>query len=1128
MKKDESNQSVFFESWEITGFGGQVLRRGRPLALSPKAVAVLWTLIQRPGHVVSKEELFAAVWPDTIVSEGVLTNRIQEIRHALRDTPTKARYIETVSRRGYRFLPTVTTHPLVPRSTFHVPSSPPTSAPDIIQEERDSLLGTWHVKPETCLVGRERELAQLHALYTKALQGERQVVFVTGEAGIGKTALVDAFLAGIREQATGNGQQQTAADWQRAPGARHKRRTNAPLLLPDPRSPLPGVWVGWGQCIEHYGAGEAYLPLLEALSGLCRQSDGAQVLSVLRRVAPTWLIQLPALLEEEDYAALQAKVAGATRERMLREIVEAVEALSAEQPLVLVLEDAHWSDASTMDLLNLLARRRARARILALATSRQAELVVANHPLKTLKQELATREYATEMVLGGLPVAAVQQYVHQRFAVLDAEAELATILYRRTEGHPLFMVQLADYLLQRETLAELTPGAALEAGAEAPQQLRQLIEVQVTRLTADEQRLLEAGSVAGVEFTLASVAAAIEKPIDEIETQCEQLSQQGQFIVERDVSRWPDGTVSGRYGFRHALYQEVLYQRLSASRRVRFHQCIGEREAAGYGEHAAERAAELAMHFERGQQPQQAITYYYLAAGVMVQRQAHQEAIASLRRALDLLYSFPDSLARASQELSLHVLLGVAFMASKGLAAPEAEAAYARARALCQRLGDTPGIIPALVRLLSFYTFRGELPLGAQLADQVLHLVQQRHDPESVLEAHLYKGIIEFLLGNWAAARRHCETVLSLYDATTHHLHAFHYGLDPGIIAHSVLALLLWHLGYPAQARQQSQQALTFAAQYEHAPSVAIALWLAIFLRAYQREWAEVQRLAIAMRDLVSSQGLMQWVGCDLYAQGWARAAVQHEEADLALMAQGLAAYRKIGADLGTYNMQVWLAEQYSLAGHFAEAQRLFSEMFALLSRTQEVAWSGDFFRLKGEMILAQFHARSPASAVREKQKAQGKRQKETRGWRQETHSSSPDLSSPIPNPASEAEEYFLKAIEIARAHQAKSFELRAVMSLARLRRQQASEQEAESAEQGEESKSHATRSALAEAYTMLSEVYAWFTEGFDTQDLQEAKALLEELRALAKRGSNTRQEEKHMPAKGRPYARLTSPIRSQ
>ena len=276
------------------------------LSLMPKAFAVLRHLVDHAGRLVTKEELLAAVWRDTIVSDAALASCIRDLRRALGDAPEKPRYIETVHRRGFRFIG-------------------PIAGSGGAERERADVVRAAEL-PASTLVGRDAELARLHEALARAMAGHRQLVFVTGEPGIGKTALVEAFLAQVGR-----------------------------------RGPLR---IGRGQCVEHYGAGEAYLPVLEALGRLGREAGGDQIVRVLRQHAPTWLVQLPALLDDEGLEVVQRRVHGATRERMLRELVEALDAHTRESPLVLLLEDLHWSDASTIDLLAMLARRREPSRLL--------------------------------------------------------------------------------------------------------------------------------------------------------------------------------------------------------------------------------------------------------------------------------------------------------------------------------------------------------------------------------------------------------------------------------------------------------------------------------------------------------------------------------------------------------------------------------------------------------------------------------------------------------------------------------------------------------------------------------------------------------------------------------------------
>src|SRR5262245_24616008 len=318
---------------------GWAWRGNDRLDLTPKAFAVLRHLIEHPQHLITKDEILAAAWGETVVSEAALTSCIRDLRKALDDSSRAPRYIETVHRRGFRFIG--------PVGTARTAAPGPRPAPSSVAPSQPML------------VGRDAEIARLHALFAAAAGGERRLVFVTGEAGIGKTTLIEAFTAQLGH-----------AD---------------------------GFRIGRGQCVEQYGASEAYLPVLEAIGRLGREPRGDALVGILKQYAPTWLAQLPALLSDEELAAVQRRAQGTTRERMLRELSEALDAVSMDAPLVLVLEDLHWSDAATIDLVTMLARRRDRARLLILATYRPAE--VAAHPLKPAKHELQIHGQCEEIAL---------------------------------------------------------------------------------------------------------------------------------------------------------------------------------------------------------------------------------------------------------------------------------------------------------------------------------------------------------------------------------------------------------------------------------------------------------------------------------------------------------------------------------------------------------------------------------------------------------------------------------------------------------------------------------------------------------------------------------------------------------
>jgi predicted ATPase len=563
--------------------------------LPPRLFALLRHLVEHPKRLVTKDELFAAVWGDTVVSEAALTSCIRDLRRALGDVSRAPRYIETVHRRGFRFIGPIA----APRLPTPVHTAAPLDLPSA---------------PAT-FVGRDAELARLRAIFATARGRERRLVFVTGEAGIGKTTLVEAFLAGL--------------------------------------SDVGELRIGRGQCVEHYGASEAYLPVLEALGRMGRAARGDAVVRVLRQFAPTWLAQLPSLLGDDDLDAVQRRAQGTTRERMLREVIEALDALAAETPLVLVLEDLHWCDSATVDLLAMIARRRDPARLLVLGTYRPADVAAAAHPLDALARELALHGQCENLALAFLDDAAVGAYLATRFPAASFPSELAHALHANTGGNPLFLVNVVDDVLAQGHLREVDGAWRLAVRVErvasgVPRTLWQMVEKQVERLAPEEQAVLAVGSVAGAEF---SAALAVVDGIDahDAERCCDALARRGQFLRAAGAAEWPDGTVAGRYAFVHALYRNVLYARVAIGHRVGLHLRIGARLEQAHGRHAADIAGELAMHFEHGRDFERAVLHRGHAADAALRRHAYREAVDHSTRALALLEALPESPERNAQ-----------------------------------------------------------------------------------------------------------------------------------------------------------------------------------------------------------------------------------------------------------------------------------------------------------------------------------------------------------------------------------------------------------------------------------------------------------------------------------------------
>jgi predicted ATPase len=424
----------------------------------------------------------------------------------------------------------------------------------------------------------------------------------------------------------------------------------------------------------------------------------------------------------------------------------------------------------------------------------------------------------------------------------------------------------------------------------------------------------------------------------------------------------------------------------------------------------------------------QAIPHWQRAGQRALQRSAHLEAIGDLTRGLELLKTLPDTPERALQELTLQRMLGVPLLSTKGFAAPEVEAVYARARTLCQQVGDTALLGPVLFGLWGFYKVRGDLQIAQEVAEELLTLGQRQDNPALCLQGHRALGDTLISFGEFVSGLTHVEQGIALYDAQRHRTHAFLYGQDPGVGCLSYAAMARWALGYPDQARQHSQASLTLAHGLSHPFSLAHTLLFVVTVHGWCREWAVAQTHAEALLALATEQGFAQYVARGTYLRGWALAMQGQAEEGLAQLRQGLAALQATGAR--QMRPMAMLAEAYGQGGHIVEGLAVLAEVLAGVAKTGER--DGPFYRLRGELLLRQ--------AV-------------------------PD--------AHQAETCFHQALDIARRRQARAWELQAAVSLSRLWLHQGKR---------------------AEAHELLAPIYGWFTEGFDTADLQEAKALLEEL----------------------------------
>jgi predicted ATPase len=452
----------------------------------------------------------------------------------------------------------------------------------------------------------------------------------------------------------------------------------------------------------------------------------------------------------------------------------------------------------------------------------------------------------------------------------------------------------------------------------------------------------------------------------------------------------------------------------------------------GYGARAGELAAELAVHFEQGRDYCRAVHYLQQAAAHAIRQNASQEVIALATKGVALLGLLPETPARLHQALGLQVVLGQALMATKGFTASDVERVYVRARELCEQIGDNQKLFQVLRGLIVYYANRGDVQTTCQLGEQLLSLAQAEDDPTLLMLAHYMMGMAMHARGEPAAAYTHLMQVLALYTPQAHRDLTARYGIDPGVGAHCFLARVLWFLGYPDQALQYSQEPLRWTQEASSLYNLTVVLYYTAVLHQFRREAQAVHEQSVAAMTLSTEQGFALWLAMSTVLEGWALAMQGQVEAGIAQMHQGLAATEAMGFKAQEPYSLGLLAEAYGAEGCPEEGLNALAKVASVMEATESRWYKAELFRLKGTLLLTQ--------AV-------------------------PD--------ASQAEACFHQALDIARQQQAKSWELRAATSLARLWQQQGKQDDAR---------------------TLLTDVYGWFTEGFDTADLQEARALLEAL----------------------------------
>jgi predicted ATPase len=605
--------------------------------------------------------------------------------------------------------------------------------------------------------------------------------------------------------------------------------------------------------------------------------------------------------------------------------------------------------------------------------------------------------------------------------------EVQQQIISKTDGVPLFVEELTKMVVESGLLREVEGHYELTGPLPPlaiPTTLHDSLMARLDRL-ATIKEVAQLGATVGREFSYELLLAV--SSVEEAS-----LQQALGKLVEAEVLYQRGLPPQAHYLFKHALIQDAAYQSLLKSTRQQYHQRIAQVLAERFAETIQTQPELVAHHYTEAGLIPQALPFWQQAGERAVQRSANIEAISHLSTGLKLLKALPDTPEHVQQELTLQLTLGEALQVTKGYAVPEAKHTYDRARALCQQVGETPQLFPLLGGLWAFYVNRGELQTARELGEQLLTLAQRLPSPAPPISAHHALGTTLFCLGEIVLAREHFERSITLAD---HHPH----DAPPLVMAAclSLAAFTLWMLGYPDQALKRSQEALALVQERPHPFPVVVSRCYAALFYQYRREWQAAQEQAEAAITLATEQGFPHWLAWGTCLRGRILVEQGQAEEGIVQIREGLAFFQAMGSELTRPHFLGLLAQAYGKNGQREEGLRALAEALEVVHETGERVREAELMRLKGELTL----------------QAQ--------------------VSEPRATVAAEAEVCFHKAIDIARRQSAKSWELRAVISLSRLWQQQGKQKEARQ---------------------ILAEIYGWFTEGFDTKDLQEAKVLLDEL----------------------------------
>jgi len=908
-------------------------------------------------------------------------------------------------------------------------------------------------------VARENELKRLNNSLDRAISGRGQVIFITGEAGSGKTALIQEF-------------------------ARQAQEVYPELVLAK------------GKCNAQTGIGDPYLPFIELLTlltgdvetkwtaGLITKEHAKRLWNLLpvsvksildnghdlintfisgqallsrskihTSESANWVASLKNLVERKDAQPPDSQL---QQSSLFQQYTRVLQRIAQEKPLLLVLDDLQWVDAGSASLLFHLGRRIQECPIFLIGAFRPGELNLGRgeerHPLDPVIHELKRDFGDIEVEVGETEG---RQFID---AFINTEPnqlgdKFRDILFRQTKGHPLFTVELLRDMQDRGVLVKDEKDRWIE-GPELnwdtlPARVDAVVEERISRLTEELRDILTLASVEGEEFTAEVVARLKETKVRElVRLLSSELDKRHHLVSAKGIRHLEKQRLS-LYLFQHILFQRYLYNSLDEVERAHLHEEVGNILESLYGEQTEEISVQLARHFEEAGIVNKAIEYLQKAGQKASKLSAHQEAITHFNKCLEFLKTLPDTSERAQQEIMLQLSLAVSLQATKGLAAPEVGRVITRVQDLYQHLGEPPQLLQALAAIAQFTSLRAEYRKTIELYKKINRIAEKAGD---ALYSKLAGGFGTWSylnIGDFSESLATAKTWLDFYDPEQHAPLIFAFGWDLGVVAKNVFSWTLWFLGYPDQAAKSMDDSVALARKLEHPHTLAFALTFDLVVRIYRREFQGFKELVEELTRLSKEKGFIYWEMHGIFYMGYIQALEGQIEEGLTMMHQAMDILEAIGAGTCFTRLYTRIMETHILSRQPDKGLAIFDKAMEVLRTYDERYCEAELYRLKGELLLIE---------AEDDKREKGKQKK------------SKDKTDEL---AKEADGLFQKAIDISREQQAKSWELRAVMSLSRLWQKQGKKDDARK---------------------MLEEIYGWFTEGFDTNDLKKAKALLDGL----------------------------------